>query len=371
MIDGPRGLRPDELDDLMELIHKVYNPRMRSSFPTLFCEENSENLRVIKADGKFVSHIGLVIRDMIIKGCRISVGNVGSVCTHEEYRKRGYAWAIFEDAMRKFRNEGVDLFLVSGYRSLYHLHGCTHVGKVAKYKLTSELHIPEISAQARLFSSQDLSAWSRIYQNEAVRFQRPYDDFQKLTERLVMFGGRKLYSVWESNEIIAYAVLDKNREGDINVVEYAGSRQALLGCTKTWYKDLESSNMFLSVPEYDKEFSVMLDTIGAKAKYASTGGTITILDFPRLCERMRPLFEEIVGRKVARSLNFSEKDGAYYISLDDNQVVINDSHDIARLIFGNPPDRNEHTEIKAPGKLGEVLESIFPIPRPEYGLSYI
>ena len=55
MIDGPRGLMPDELDKLMEdVINIVYNPRMRGGFPTLFCEENAEHLRIIKADGKIV-----------------------------------------------------------------------------------------------------------------------------------------------------------------------------------------------------------------------------------------------------------------------------------------------------------------------------
>ncbi len=118
MIDGPRGLMPDELDKLMDdVVSVVYSPRMRWRFPTLFCKENAHHLRIIRIGGKIVSHIGIVVRDMIINGCRISVGNLGAVCTREDYRKRGYAWATFEDAMTKLCTEGVDAFLISGFRT--------------------------------------------------------------------------------------------------------------------------------------------------------------------------------------------------------------------------------------------------------------
>ena len=84
-----------------------------------------------------------------------------------------------------------------------------------------------------------------------------------------------------------------------------------------------------------------------------------------------PMFEEIVGRETARRLTFWEQSGLYGISLDGDEVILDDAHDVARLIFGNPAGRDEHTEISAPGKLRDVLEAIFPIPRPEYGLSFI
>ena len=130
MIDGPRGSIPNELNELVELVSSVFRLPMGEAFPTLFCKENADQMRIISADGKVVSHIGIVVRDMILNGCRISVGNIGGVCTHEDYRKRGYAWSIFENAMEKYRSEGVDMFLISGFRTLYRLHGCTFVGKV-------------------------------------------------------------------------------------------------------------------------------------------------------------------------------------------------------------------------------------------------
>ena len=83
------------------------------------------------------------------------------------------------------------------------------------------------------------------------------------------------------------------------------------------------------------------------------------------------MFEEIVGRKTAQKLTFQEQNGSYIIGLNGDEMALGSAHDAARLIFGNPPDRDERTEIAAQGELRQVLEAIFPIPRPEYGLNFI
>ena len=375
MIDGPRGLMPDELDKLMDdVVSVVYNPHMRGHFPTLFCDENACHLRIIRVDEKIVSHTGVVVRDMVINGCRISVGNVGAVSTREDYRKRGYAWAIFEDAMEKLCAEGVDMFLISGFRNLYRLHGATHVGKVARYRLRSDMGFPEAAVEPRSFNPEDLPAWAALYRGEPVRFHRPYSDFQALTERSPEHGRGLLYSIWEGERISAYAVLGwhNSEKGEVAYLnEYAGSRRALIGAIPTWLRELGIPAFEAIVPSHDMELAGMSEEVGAEISYHSSGGAIAILNFPRLCRKMVPMFEEIVGRETAQKLTFQERNGSYIIGLDGDEMVLENAHDAARLIFGNPPDRDERTEIIAQGKLRAVLEAIFPIPRPEYGMSYI
>ena len=372
MVDGPRGLKPEELDDLTSgVVSVVFSPRMRGGFPTLFCPENAENLRIIKTEGKIVSHMGFVVRDMIINGCRISVGNVGAVCTLEDYRKRGYAWSIMEDAIEKYRSEGVDMLLVSGYRNLYRMHGCTHVGRVAGYHLTADMEIPEAGVEVRKFDLEDLPVWSKIYRNEGVRFHRPYDDFQKLTMIMPEYRGKHLYSILQHNQIIAYAVCVKGRDDSVHLDEYAGSRQAVLGALHKLREEFGAPTIGVSVPRHDIEFAVLLDSVAGEPRYGNTGGTITILNFPQLCNKMRPLFEELVGQEIAQELVFEEQDGVYSVSLHDDRIVFDSSHDVARLIFGNPAGQDEQTEIPRQGKLSAILETIFPVSRPEYGLNYI
>lgn len=372
MIDGPRGIKPDELDEVCELVGRVFNWRMRENFPTLFCKENADNIRIIKADGKIVSHIGIVVRDMIINGCRISVGNVGAVCTDENYRKRGYAWTILEDAIKKLRSDGVDMLLVSGSRNLYIQHGCTHVGKVNIYKLSNEIPVPKMKTEVKKFDVKDLPQWANLYRNEPVRFHRPYNDFIVLTTKGMVYRPNKsLFSIYNNDHIIAYAVVARGKD-DISLDEYAGSRRAIISVVPNWLEQYNVQQCKIPVPSHDFEFANLFDFLGIKPSSITTaGGTISIINFPQLCERLMPLFEEKVGTSVVQDLSFSECDNTYIFRLDDEEAVYDNIHDVAKLIFDDPPNVERPIEIKAKGKLFDVLKHIFPIPRPEYGLSYI
>lgn len=371
MIDGPRGAKPEELDEIGALAGKVFNWQMRENFPTLFCHDNLDNLRIIKIDNKVVSLIGVVVRDMIINGCRISVGNVGSVCTDDKYRNRGFAWMIFEDMMQKLRSDGVDMLLVSGYRSLYEKHGCTHVGNIRRYSIEGNLNLSKIKIKIKPFNLSDLPRWSEIYRSEPVRFHRPYNDFYKLTTQALKHReNRSLYSIYKEDRILAYIVVDKGKS-EIGFNEYAGSRQAIFESIGLLKEEFNANKVNISVPVHDIELAYMLDSLGVKANYSSTEGTVSILNFESLCQKLTPLFEEIVGSDTIKRLKFNVIEGSYVISLGDEKIKINDMHDLARLIFGKPLEKDISTELALKGELKDILESIFPIPRPEYGLNYI
>ncbi|MEK7397356.1 MAG: GNAT family N-acetyltransferase [Candidatus Poribacteria bacterium] len=376
MVEGPRGIMPDELDELSELVGKVFNWQMRNSFPTLFCKENADNMRIMKEDGKIVSHIGIVVRDMIINGCKISVGNVGAVCTDENYRKRGYAWSILEDAIKKLRADGVDMLLVSGSRSLYIQHGCTHVGKVSVCSIERGTPIIKAKVQPRKYQIEDLPEWANLYKNEPVRFHRPYNDFHDLTTTARIYRpSRALYSIVIDGNIRAYVDIGKVKlkTESIAVDEYAGSRRAILASVPYLLEQYDVQRCNIPIPVHDLEFTRLVESMGLSlsASHHATGGTITIINFPRLCEKLMPLFEEKVGVPVVQNLRFSERDETYAFRLDGEEAVYSDAHDVARLIFGDPPGIEKPTEIPAEGRLRDVLKAIFPIPRPEYGLSYI
>jgi len=375
MIEGPRGAKIEELDEVSELVGKVFNWHMRDNFPTLFCNENVDNLRIIKVDGKVVSHFGFVIRDMIINGCRISVGNVGAVGTDESHRKKGYAWSILDDSIVKYRADGVDMLLVSGGRNLYIQHGCTYVGKVSSYAIYRGTPVPMAKVQSKAYTIEDLPAWSKLYRNEPVRFHRPYRDFQVLTTSGVEYRtNRSLKSIWSGDQIVAYAVVDRHKRDDtesLNIEEYAGSRKAILGAIPQWIEEFSVHRCIVPVPAHELEFKWLLGSMGLEPSFRSTGGTITIINFPQLCMRVMPLFEEIVGTSTARNLSFTERDGSCVIGFGGNEAVFSDAHDVARLIFGDPPGLEKPTNIPTQGKLLDIIKAIFPIPRPEYGLSYI
>src|SRR5438128_8553348 len=111
-MEGPRAVRPEDRESLDALTGAVMRQGMLEQYPQLFNEENYENLRVVIEDGQCVSHVGMIQRDAALYGCRIKVCCIGTVCTYEEHRGKGYASACFDDATRKAIVDGVDVMIV-------------------------------------------------------------------------------------------------------------------------------------------------------------------------------------------------------------------------------------------------------------------
>src|SRR5690348_8886220 len=127
-MDGPRGARKEDLPSLRALTDLVMREGLVDQYVQLFNEDNYENLRICVEDGKCVSHVGMTEQGAVLLGCPIHAACIGGVCTHPDYRKRGFASASFDDAARKAREDGIDLMIVSGDRNLYRMRGCVHVG---------------------------------------------------------------------------------------------------------------------------------------------------------------------------------------------------------------------------------------------------
>src|SRR5262245_46685437 len=112
--------RPEELPELGALANRVFrgdgSGDMVSSYPLLFTERNCEQLRVARAGGKLVGHVGICIRDASILGASLRVACIGAVGTDADQRRQGIASALMEDAARHTRAHGVSLMLISGGR---------------------------------------------------------------------------------------------------------------------------------------------------------------------------------------------------------------------------------------------------------------
>ncbi len=73
--------------------------------------------------GKEVSHLYVHDLEVRIGGSIVRVGGIGGVWTHEEYRRRGFARKVLEDALDYMREEGYDLSLLFGIPDFYHRFG--------------------------------------------------------------------------------------------------------------------------------------------------------------------------------------------------------------------------------------------------------
>jgi len=54
---------------------------------------------VVKKNKKIVSFIGMVEQEINVCGYKIKIGAIGNVCTHPDYRKKGYATLLLNEAI--------------------------------------------------------------------------------------------------------------------------------------------------------------------------------------------------------------------------------------------------------------------------------
>ena len=131
-MEGPRTPRREETASLARLVDAVFmegqQGRMFQCFPTFFAEENHENHLVFAEGDEMLSHVGMLYRWACLAGCTVRMACVGAVGTHEAYRGRGMATALFQAACEKALADGVDFMMISGNRGLYQRPGAAEVG---------------------------------------------------------------------------------------------------------------------------------------------------------------------------------------------------------------------------------------------------
>jgi len=390
-MEGPRGTKPEELDEVTELVNLVFHrgrpdpPTMRDNFPMLFSDWNLNNLRIIVEDNKIVSHIGVSQREISVLGCRTKVGSLGSVCTHPDYRERGFATMLLEDTMRMLDEDGATVMIISGGRGLYQRAGCRGTGKRYNFHLNrSDLDkLPLVPRNTEIVSYQEsehLKQFAEIQQREAIRFLRPVDDFKTMLDVIVMRRGlgqsTDVFSIRRDGKCFAYLVMsiDKKRDSDERICrigEYAGSRLAIMSAIKMLFAEHDFNELSLGVLPQDTEFLYLLgESYGAKISIDTLSGTMRIINFERLMEHFTPYFQQILGRETAESLQFSTNNGKHVFQIDDEKFTIENEADLVQLILGTPD--NKGIEIMPnEGKLAEILREVLPLPFVWPGLNFV
>ncbi len=374
--DGLRGLRAEEFDSLRQLLETVFWPGIVEKYPHCYNLGNAENLRVVVEDGRVISHVGAIQRNFTIFGCTVRVASLGGVATYPEHRAKGHATRLFEDNLRKFRADGVDFALVSGYRKMYHRFGCRYVGKDWRFTLSAQsaaaLDEPALDLVAA--TPEDAALLAEIYRREPVRWLRPVADYRLAMAGYVMNRPAKFFLVREGQAPRGYLILLRSRRdpseprGEIG--EFAGERKAIVGCLGKLVAREGLGELSLHVSGWDGPTRELLCARGLAPSPANSSGTVMIVNFVQFMERMRPYFEELLGLREARGLVFAQDGGRMVFAYGADQVVAQNAGEAAQVIFGTLEGAEERL-LREGGRAGEVLRKIFPLPAPWYGINYV
>jgi len=374
-MEGPRGTKKNEFGSVMNLVNSVFRPEkksMQEEYAILFNRENLENMRIILEDGKPVSHAGISERDIVICGCRSRVGSIGAVCTDPEYRNKGYSTIILKDAIRKIDRDGADFMLVSGDRNLYDRLDCMRVGKVCKWTIrkTDLGRLGPSVVQVRDFARNALQGMMKVYNREPVRYIRPVNDWNTGVEcGQVMNRPCTFATIYEGRKFRGYVVIHLFDEGTSkigDVMEYAGSRKALFNAIPSIFKKFNLERLSFNIPFQDGEFIKSMREKNLNVSVIPVHGTVRIVNFTRLMQRLAPYFRRRIGR-IADSLVFKEENGRFIFELGRERVIIPNRRVLAWWILGTP----EGYMISGSGGLENLLGRVFPIPFVWPGMNYV
>ena len=163
-----RGMRPEERDDVLDLVGSVMNAP-REYFQAIWKHSPGaldEHSRVVFTDGVPVAHQRIYDRRMRLGRTWVRQGGIGDVCTHPDHRRKGYGRMILEDARGYFRDAGYDVAIIfSGVHHFYCSCGYEKCPSV-KCRLRTDPGVYERPADfhVRWFEPEgDLEAVSSIY----------------------------------------------------------------------------------------------------------------------------------------------------------------------------------------------------------------
>ena len=293
-MEGPRGTRKEEFNQVMKLVNYVFRessnkpPNMEKWYPLLFNNNNLENMRIIWEDNQPVSHLGISESEIIIYGCKVKIGSIGAVCTHPQYRKRGFASLLLEDGIKKMDKDGVDIILISGERNLYRRAGCVKTGRIYKFRISRNdlKRFNTQKVQVFPYQERNLENIVGVYQKEAVRFFRSLEDFKRiLTTGVAMDREAEILTIYKDKEFLGYLAIQtpEEKEGEkriSQVVEYSGIRGAIIDAVRCIFERYNLHELTFNVSFYDSEFIYLLHQKNLASSMENIPGVIKIINFP-------------------------------------------------------------------------------------------
>ena len=174
-----RALQSKELDAWFDHVAAVFTIRRQYFMNHWYNDpwQDLEGIRVAVDNGKIVSTVRVFIRQMYLHGEPVSAGGIGEVSTLPEYRRRGLATQLLQDAIRFMEAQNIVISALGGSQRIYSVEGWE---KIPRYfvrvlmpaKSDAAFHIRPVDFDSateleRLASLHD--AYSRRFNGAFVR----------------------------------------------------------------------------------------------------------------------------------------------------------------------------------------------------------
>lgn len=352
-IEGPRecnfeyeiGPTLDTLNLVMRLSGGA-KPNYGESWPYVFSYSNRKNIRIIKIGGKVVSCVSIFPSEVTIGEITLKVGGINGLATHPEYRKRGYAKLILEDAIQRMQEENCDISLViAGVPEYYRRFDWEKGGRENTYFLDRG----NINLLPKLKNCQIQECFGDKYLNQiSILRDKEYLGTvrSKILFRLLLNKGKTYLSLKEKN-LVAYIVVIGR-----SVVEHAGPPEIVSDLIRKVFYQMDKRGA--STTDRDKSFKPVLEATLSVNTPGFRVGLSALLDDLRIPKRT-----DYLGMiRIINIRSLLKKLGLDDIRVEENLDKINlyqekknnefTRRELVKLIFG-------------PERVSNFRKDIFPI----------
>ncbi|MGC9328307.1 MAG: GNAT family N-acetyltransferase, partial [Candidatus Hinthialibacter sp.] len=206
--EGPRCIEEHELPELIDLLNLIFRPKggdMGREYPRHVAWSNRENIRIIKENGRIVSHVATSIRPVCLSGISTWEAGIGAVATHPNGRGKGYASILMQDAVERSVEQGVDIMLISGDLGVYRRMHAVDCGIYPVVKIEQENLQESPGYFISELKDEDLGEVIELWKTLPTRYLLPREDWEALSRcKHVMDKPSQWWTVRLDNELIGF-----------------------------------------------------------------------------------------------------------------------------------------------------------------------
>ncbi|MCZ8516083.1 GNAT family N-acetyltransferase [Paenibacillus filicis] len=365
---------------LADSVFRDYDPDKKSfakSHPLLFAPGLCQSFAAF-IDGRPVSFVGLVPSIVRIGSARIHCCSIGGVCTHPDYRGRGYAGLILQRVMDHIDRAGASLLLVSGNRTLYQRANCFEFGSFRNYTLDCEQSAQLMAqnlATGITIREADAADWFGLRNAAATRlnaFEQSLWDLALLIEAepagSPMKQHHKVLAAERDGAIRGFAVIGvpyANAAVVPRAFEWAGEAPLVACLFAEALQRYNMSELTVPVAWHEAQLSDLLARAGIRSAEGNNVGTIHIVRPERLIEQLQPYFQQISTEAAGNLRIEASEDGTTRVHVKGGAANL-DAQALVALMFDKEPEIDLDEDVLC------SLCSLFPIPFPYTGgLNYV
>ena len=123
-----RAAEPEEYPEILDMVYRAFKQSELERIIIKVTTGEDPNfqkgdLRVVEADGRIVSMMMIVRRQLRIGKAIVNGAIVAPVATHPDYERKGYCSAVMRNAIQYMKAQGFDMTILWGIPWLYPHYG--------------------------------------------------------------------------------------------------------------------------------------------------------------------------------------------------------------------------------------------------------